>query len=520
MRIRHWVVLLGVLLLSRAVCAKPPRELWVYYPTNLLVDQNIDKLDKLWSRAAAAGYSHVLLADSKFCRLDQLGGGTEHYFANVRRVQEIAHDLHLQITPTVFPIGYSNDILGHDPNLAEGLPVKDSLFIVHAGQARLVADPPVALDHLAFKDNTVQLTGNTATVQNNPDNARFAYKLTLPRFRCYHLAVKIKTRDFQGEARVAVLGDGRSLQFQSLGLKPSQDWTECNLVFDTLDHQNIMVYFGVWGAGHGTLQWRDWKIEETALVNVLRRPGTPCIVKGYVEDKDYQRIEDPNLGNKPWPGEYTNWHEPPTIKTHSIPDGTKLRVSWYYPPIVGDGQVNICPSEPRTMALMADQARRMKALWAAPGYMMEYDEIRCLNWDESCQAHHHSAGQILADSVRACTKLLADSHAYTWSDMFDPFHNAHGDYYLVNGDYKGSWEGLNPSVTILNWNFSHRDESLKFFADRGQKQIIAGYYDGDVNQIHQWLASADKVKGVIGVMYTTWENKYDDLEAFAKLCRE
>jgi hypothetical protein len=28
------------------------------------------------------------------------------------------------------------------------------------------------------------------------------------------------------------------------------------------------------------------------------------------------------------------------------------------------------------------------------------------------------------------------------------------------------------------------------------------------------------VKGVVGVMYTTWQHKYDDLEAFAKFARE
>jgi hypothetical protein len=69
------------------------------------------------------------------------------------------------------------------------------------------------------------------------------------------------------------------------------------------------------------------------------------------------------------------------------------------------------------------------------------------------------------------------------------------------------------------WNFGKRDDSLKFFADCGHRQIIAGYYDAGPDQIKPWLESAAKVKGVIGLMYTTWANKYDDLEAFAKACR-
>ena len=170
------------------------------------------------------------------------------------------------------------------------------------------------------------------------------------------------------------------------------------------------------------------------------------------------------------------------------------------------------------MELLADQARRMKAAFGAKGYMMSHDEIRTLNQDESCRKRNLDAGAILADNVRACTKLLAGSEVYVWSDMFDPFHNAVKDYYLVRGDFKGSWEGLDKSVVVLNWNFDKRDQSLNFFADRGHKQVIAGYYDGGPEQIKPWLESASKVKGVIGVMYTTWANKYGDLEAFAKAC--
>jgi hypothetical protein len=50
--------------------------------------------------------------------------------------------------------------------------------------------------------------------------------------------------------------------------------------------------------------------------------------------------------------------------------------------------------------------------------------------------------------------------------------------------------------------------------------VLAGYYDHDPAQIKEWLKSAAKVKGVVGVMYTTWQNKFDDLEAFAKYARE
>ena len=55
------------------------------------------------------------------------------------------HLLKLEIVPALFNIEYSNNLLWHDPNLAEGLPVKDALFVVSGGEARLVPDPPVSL---------------------------------------------------------------------------------------------------------------------------------------------------------------------------------------------------------------------------------------------------------------------------------------------------------------------------------------------------------------------------------------
>jgi hypothetical protein len=32
-----------------------------------------------------------------------------------------------------------------------------------------------------------------------------------------------------------------------------------------------------------------------------------------------------------------------------------------------------------------------------------------------------------------------------------------------------------------------------------------------------WLEAAKDVPGIIGTMYTTWRNNYDDLEKFAKV---
>lgn len=101
--------------------------------------------------------------------------------------------------------------------------------------------------------------------------------------------------------------------------------------------------------------------------------------------------------------------------------------------------------------------------------------------------------------------------------MFDPNHNAVDNYYLVNGTLKGSWDGLDKSMTILNWNGGKLGESARFFAGRGHKQVIAGYYDvDDLSGFTDWDTKAKGVPKVVGFMYTTWQQKYGLLDEYGK----
>lgn len=515
------VTFLALLCCCSAARADDKPQLWLYWPTNLAVDKNVDELRTQWQRCAALGYDHVLLADSKFAKL---GDMDRHYFANIDKVKQIGRELRVEIVPALFDIGYSNNLLWHDPNLAEGLPVRDQLFVVHDNVATPAAEAHFPAK-VGYKDDVVHVEGNVATVTNNPANARFNYAMRLPPFHRYHVSVWVKTQDYTGQPEVKALAAGdRSLQWRNLGVKRTQDWTQHHVTFNTLDHDAVTVYFGVWGDAKGTLQWKDWKIEDAGLVHLLRRPGAPFSIKtdkgqALAEGKDYDRVVDPNLGNHPWKGEYDAWHEPVPIRTKGLADGTRLLVSYYAPEAVYDEQVAACIEEPKTQELLADQAKRMRAAFGTSGYMMSHDEFRVFGWDASCADKHQTPGEMLADNARFCTQLLSGSTVYVWNDMFDPFHNAvKGPYYLVSGPWTGSWEGLDPSVIIMNWNFGKRDESLKFFADRGHRQVVAGYYDGPIANAEKWVASAKKVKGVVGYMYTTWRHDYSKVGEFAKVC--
>ncbi len=508
-------------------------EKWLYHATNLLVDKNIDQLETLWRRASAAGYTHVLLADSKFGRLAEMD---PRYFKNVDRVKKIATDLKLEIVPAVFPVGYSNDILGQDVNLIEAMPVKDLPLVVKGGTA--VVDDPDAptlpggdfsdLKKWSWKDdNIVAHNGAARLTDGGGKNARIVQKLKLQPWRQYHVSVRIKTRDFHGQPEIKALpekADGASLQWVNLGVKPTQDWTVHHVVFNSQRFTDISLFFGVWDAGAGSLWWDDAKIEEVAFLNMTRRPGTPLTIradgKALTEGRDFEPLSDPLLGAKPYRGEYDSFHEPPVLKT-KLADGTKLLASYFHGATVYDQQATICLSEPKTYEVLRDQAQRLHAAWGAKGYMMSHDEIRVMNWCAACEARGITPGAMLADNMKRCIAILRDvnpgGRIYVWNDMFDPNHNAvPGPYYLVNGPLTGSWEGLDKDVIILPWYFEKRAESLKFFADRGNKQVIAGYYDENPAKVADWLAAAKQVPGsVLGVMYTTWKNDYSNIEKFS-----
>jgi len=507
---------------------------WLYCSQNLSVDENINKLEALFGRAANAGYTHVLLSDSKFARLGDMDA---RYFRNIDRVKKLAAGSHLEIVPALFPVGYSNDLLWHDPNLIEALPVRDALFVVQDGVARLQPDPTVTLKGGDFsdlrrwdwKDDTVRADDGAVLIKDpKGSNARIVQKLKLTPFRQYHFQVRAKTQDFRGTAEVKVLAGSLALNYNHLGVKGTQDWTTHHVVFNSLDHSEAGLYLGCWDGGTGSLWFDDAKLEEIGLVNLVRRAGAPLVVKTEAgqalgESFEFEKLIDTRMGRKMWNGSYDIYHEPPVIKT-SLPNGTRLRVSYSHAVTVYDDQAMICPSEPKTLDLLRDQAERMHAAWGAKGYMMSHDEIRVLNWCDTCQRRHLDAGALLADNVKTCIQILRGINPggtiYVWSDMFDPRHNAHKDYYLVRGDLTGSWDGLLKEVVIVNWNFDKRNESLKWFADRGHRQLIAGYYDQGPNQIRAWLDSAKGINSVLGVMYTTWQNNYGDLDRFAAVLNQ
>src|ERR1041385_7462948 len=62
-----------------------------------------------------------------------------------------------------------------------------------------------------------------------------------------------------------------------------------------------------------------------------------------------------------------------------------------------------------------------------------------------------------------------------------------------------------------------RDCELARRFEREELQIFSGYYDHDEDgtAIATWLANTEKVPGIVGAMYTTWEDKYGAMDKWA-----
>jgi hypothetical protein len=550
-------------LASLVIAQSPSRNLpsrWLYLATNLQVNENLPNVEALMRRAAKAGYTGVVLADYKLNILDRV---PEWYFKNAERVKELAKELKLELIPSVFPIGYSDGILAHDPDLIEAMPVKNAPFVARGGKANLAPDPAVSLKNggfeesqgvkavgwdfqddpgqVSFMDRETKHSGAAslrfgtvgAPPAAQPGNRRVVQRIALKPFRCYRLSFWLKTQDLDapGSANVLILPlapNAQSLSHLNLGVKQTQDWTQHQVVFNSLNNTEARAYIGVWGSRSGAFWVDDVKLEEVGLVNLVRREGCPFVVRGedgmvYEEGRDFKPVKDERMGTVPWPGGYELYHTPPSIVLtpgSRIKEGQRLSVSFYHAAFVYDMQAACCLTHPKVYDILRDQMQRVEKLFHPTAVFMGHDEIRVANWCALCQTQKKTPGQLLADNARRCIQIIRQvspqARIYVWSDMFDPYHNAHGNYYLVNGSWEGSWEGLTPDVGIVNWYFDVRKKNLPWFAARGHKQILAGYYDNDVNYTAQWLEDGKDVPGIVGVMYTTWQNKYDDLEKFAQ----
>ncbi len=507
---------------------------WLFVWRDMSDAREVDRVIARLPRAKAAGYNGVVLSP------------------NIEPTKAIE----LQEAANRNGIDLVAIVMGNprDRNSMEGLPVKDALFISRGNVAVHQPDNPTRVangdfeeftgNHFArwafqddegvttFVDTDVKHGGKASLRmegigQNAYRHCRIMQVIALQPHRQYHISVWVKTEGMDpADAEVKLLKRGAEggISFQTFHTGHTQDWKRVDLVFNSMDNSEGNLYLGSWNGKDGKVWWDDLTVEEIGLVNVLRRPGCPvsvCAENGaaYVEGEDYQRIVDPLLN--PW----VAFHEEPVIKltpgTH-IGEGERLRVGYYHPIIVYEDRLTGCVSEPKIFDEWRDEVRQADARLHPAAFLMSHDEMRVMNRCALCRSRNMTPGELLAENVRQAAQIIRDvrpdAGIWVWSDMFDPMHNAVDNYYAVNGTLEGSWKGLDKDVGIVNWYGSLDGKNCRFFADLGLRQILSGYYDGDENgdAIARWLANTANVPGIVGAMYTTWEDRYDAMDVWAR----
>ena len=523
---------------------------WVYVSRSFKSDKDVEEVREIARTASEHGLTAIVLSG-----MDRISLGSPEYLERLRKVKTIADQYHLEIIPSGFNIGYGGAILDHNKNLAEGMLVKDALFIVEDGVARFAADSPVKLQNGGFEqfegdrftafekqdepgrktfvDSHVSHSGKSSLrIENFGDTkagiARVAQEIRVTPNRCYRITAWVKTEDVEPASLFSIKAftpDGRDLSpFEPPAPAPTSGWRQVTTAFNSWYADRIELNLGVFEGVKGKVWVDDVEVEEVGLMNLLRRKGTPLTVRDeatgtvFEEGRDFAEVTDPNL-------DFQWTHEMPTIRllpSNRIKNGARLRVSYYHGTTIYNDQVSACPSEVQTYEIWKQQIPLIEKYLAPKRYFLGIDEVRLFNRCEACRSRKIAAAEILGQ----VTKWLYDqvrsvnpkAEIFVWSDMFDPNHNSVRQYYLVDGSLENTWQSLPKDMGMVLWYFDKRRESLDFFSSRGFRTIAGSYYDGDdLKDPEGWLEAMDSTPNAAGIMYTTWSNKYKLLAAFGDL---
>jgi len=529
---------------------------WVYVGCENFDKVALDKVRRVARQCSEHGINGIVLSGA----IERIDLESPYTYKIISEIRRIISRYGLDLIPQIMNVGYNAFMLTHDKNLAEGLPVRDALFVAGAAEARHVPDPEVSLVNggfekfdgdkvegfsftsadyqVAFKDDKTVKEGKYSLrfekFGKSRDDGRLIQKINVRPYRLYRISFWVKTEDLDpsnpfgsGRFRVEALGGGeRRLSFFDPQVPGTTDWRKVCVGFNSKNYESVTVSLGVYGGKTGRFWLDGLKVEEVGLINLLRRPGAPLVVKNeqsgvvYEEGRDYERTEDIMLN-------FLFDHEGPNIKLLTgsrIKQGMRLRVSYYQGTAIYQGQTPICMSEPAVYQIWRKQMRLYQQVFQTDMYFLNTDELRIAASCEACKKRGMSAPEILGDCVnrqiRIVREVNPDARFFIWSDMFDQYHNANKRdyYYLVDEDFYGSWNYIPKDITMVCWHHRNRDKSLEHFSSLGFKTLAAAYYDGDdLDNVATWLESLDKADGAVGIMYTTWLEKYDLLEEFGDM---
>ena len=541
-----WLVLL--LVMCCASWGLDLQDRWFFLTRGLTTDEQVAEFEQLATTAEAHGYNGVCWSG-----MENIVRWDADRLRRLEEVKRIAAQHKIEIIPLLFSAGYGGGALGYDRNLAVGQLAEGRLQA--RGSEAVFMPEPAALQNpgfeefkdnsptgwnfvdkpgeIGFADHDVHHDGGTSLRMLNPvgrdlgQHARAMQRFAVTPHRTYRLSIWCKAQDCSPDRafRIQIYGgdQGPNLIAANVG-SGTFDWQQVTVTFSSGEYDQARLYAGTWGGQTGQFWLDDVTVEQVGLDNILHRDGCPFTLRSadgattYEEGKDFAPVIDEQLLkfiDRP----------SPTVKLlpgTRIKDGETLQASWYHASQVANRQVSVCMSAPGLYEHYEQCAARLAEVLPSRKFLLSMDEIRQGGTDLADQSRGMTMGEILGDCITRQEEILRRHHpgatCYVWSDMLDPGHNAHGDYYQVQGDFTGSWQHIPKDLVIACWYGSRCEESLAFFDGLGFRTLGAAYYDADdLEGSRRWLAALAKTPKAIGMMYTTWRSKYDLLADFGDL---
>jgi hypothetical protein len=314
--------------------------------------------------------------------------------------------------------------------------------------------------------------------------------------------------------------DGNIVVTRSAELAGTQDWTRVQCEFNAVDRTGFRIYAGVWGGRSGRLWLDDFKVEDLGCAPPLQREGLSFTLRNARTGAALRAGVDYEAPPKDvWNRQWDSFR---IISGGAAGEGDELVADYWTAAVVEDGQRPCCMSAPALYDYYRASAAAVKKVLNPRKWFLSMDEIRAGGTCPLCQARGldmaHQLGECVTRQREIIKALCPDAQIYVWSDMFDPAHNAHDNYYACKGTFAGSWDLIPKDLVISCWYGKKHDISMPFFAQRGFRTQAAAYYDAnDLDGCRAWLETCRRTPGCTGIMYTTWRNKYDLLAPFGEL---
>ena len=565
-----WLGFLSLVLQSCSGQKESNTHRWVYaFGSTCESDEGLARLKQIADTAAAHGLNGFVLPG----RLDRIDNRPPDYLKRLKELNTYLKERNMELIPAIMSFSWGDAIYENDRNLTTGLPVKDALFTVKNGRARITPELNVQIQNSGFEnydgkilknwsrgygaDSVLSLDKKNAVegrncicvkINHNFPNASplLSQKIAVHPKRLYKIsfsiALKKLVKNLWGVFPVQVIGtDGRQLHFQLPEIPDDGEWHSFSIGFNSLNYDTVTIVISSPMSREVEYLVDDLSIKEMGVINILRRPGTPLTIRGgddngivYTEGKDYARVIDPFRIASSWNEtiDFRFDHPDPPIEilpNSRIKEDEKLRVSWYHPLYIYGGAFPMCMSEPKVYDLLQKKVRLLHDAIAPQNYLISIEEVRGGNTCAACKERNLTMGEMIGTTVHKCQEILKevnpDAQFFMWGDLFDPNHNGgerEGKYYFhVDGNFLGSWNHIPKDITIIPWWDEIIVESLRHFQSLGYKTIISCYYDHDeaVAGQKEMMKIAQKYNCNVGFMYSTWENNFDKLGKFGDMLR-